>query len=145
MARVVLPMGTRSGLAATLVLASLVAGCGGSGSEEPSSYALTPTKQCLSGEGGAVTVDTRHVDFVASTALGGAMRVKVSPQNFVVMAFGDDEAEAERIERAYRDFAGKRIPIDDVLERRKNLVLVWNAPPTGEEDGAISSCLRGAG
>ena len=137
-------MSTSSGLAATLVLVSLVAGCGGAGSEEPSSYALAPTRQCLSGEDG-VTVETQPVDFVASTALGGALRVKVSPQNFAVLAFGNDEAEAERIERAYRDFAGKRIPIDDVLERRKNLVLVWNAPPTGEDESAISGCLKGAG
>jgi thiol-disulfide isomerase/thioredoxin len=123
---------------------ALAAGCGGSGSEEPSSYALAPTRACLQSENG-VEVNTRDVDFVASTALGGAMRVKVSPVNFVVMAFGDDEAEAQRIEQAYREFAGQRIPIDDVLERRKNLVLVWNAPPTGEDEGAIANCLKGAG
>jgi|SRR5215211_1360723 len=137
-------MGTRSAFAAALVLGALLAGCGGSGGEEPSSYALAPTRACLRGEDG-VTVSTKNVDFVASTALGGAMRVKVSPLNFVVMAFGNDELEAERIERAYRAFAGKRIPIDDVLERRKNLVLVWNAPPTGEDDAALTNCLKGAG
>jgi hypothetical protein len=137
-------MGTRSGLAAALLLSAFLAGCGGSGGDEPSSYALAPTRACLQSEDG-VTVNTKDVDFVATTALGGAMRVKVSPQNFVVMAFGDDEAEAERIEEAYRDFAGKRIPIDDVLERRKNLVLVWNAPPTGEDEAALSNCLKGAG
>ena len=137
-------MVTRSGLAAAVALTALLAGCGGSGGDEPSSYALAPTRACLQSEDG-VTVNSKDVDFVASTALGGAMRVKVSPQNFVVMAFGDDEAEAERIEEAYRDFAGKRIPIDDVLERRKNLVLVWNAPPTGEDEAALSNCLKGAG
>ena len=137
-------MGMRSGLAAALALVVLVAGCGGSSGDEPSSYALAPTKACLLTEDG-VKVNTKDVDFVATTALGGAMRVKVSRQNFVVMAFGENEAEAARIEEAYRDFAGKRIPIDDVLQRRKNLVLVWNAPPTGEDDGAISGCLKGAG
>jgi hypothetical protein len=136
-------MGTRSGLAAALAFAALVAGCGSAG-EEPSSYALAPTKLCLLGEDG-VKVDMHHVDFVATTALGGAMRVRVSPTNFVVMAFGDDEAEAQRIEQAYREFAGRSIPINEVLQRRKNLVLVWNAPPTGEEDAALTSCLKGAG
>ena len=137
-------MPTRSGLAAALALAALAAGCGGSADEEPSSYALAPTKACLSSENG-VEVNTKDIDFVASTALGGAMRVKVSPQNFVVMAFGDNAAEAERIEQAYREFAGQRIPIDDVLERRKNLVLVWNAPPTGEDESALTNCLKGPG
>jgi hypothetical protein len=137
-------MGTRSGLAATLVLVAFLAACGGARGEEPSSYALAPTKACLQSEDG-VSVNTKDVDFVASTALGGAMRVKVSPENFVVMAFGNDDAEAERIERAYRDFAGKRIPIDDVLQRSKNLVLVWNAPPTGEDESALTNCLKGPG
>jgi hypothetical protein len=136
-------MRTRSGLAAALALGALLTGCGNPPGEEPSSYAFGPTKTCLQGEEG-VSVDTKNVDFVATTALGGAMRVKVSPENFVVMAFGDDEAEAGRIEQAYRDFAGKRIPIDDVLQREKNLVLVWNAPPSGDESNAISSCLEGA-
>jgi hypothetical protein len=136
-------MGRRSGLAVVLALVALASACGGSGGDEPSSYALAPTKQCLRGEEG-FEVDTRNVDFVATTALGGAMRVRVSPTNFVVMAFGENEAEAQRIEQAYREFAGRSIPIDDVLERRKNLVLVWNAPPTGEEDDAVSGCLRGA-
>lgn len=142
MARVVLPVATRSGLAAALAFGALFSGCGGSGGDEPSSYALAPTKQCLAAEDG-VKVDAHAVDFVASTALGGAMRVKVSPQNFVVMAFGENDAEGARIEEAYRDFAGRRIPIDQVLQRNKNLVLVWNAPPSGDEESAISSCLQG--
>ena|SRR5215217_6503233 len=136
-------MGKSSGLAVMLAVGALISGCGGSG-DEPSSYSLAPTKQCLRGEDG-VKVDTHNVDFVATTALGGAMRVRLSPTNFVVMAFGENEAEAQRIEQAYRDFAGRSIPINDVLERRKNLVLVWNAPPTGDEENAVASCLQGAG
>ena len=137
-------MRTQSALAATLAIAVLVGGCGGSGGGEPSRYLLAPTRQCLRGEGG-VRIDLRNVDFVATTALGGAMRVRLPTKNFVVMAFGNDDAEAERIEDAYREFAGRSIPIDDVLQRRKNLVLVWNAPPTGDEDAAVSGCLRGSG
>jgi hypothetical protein len=137
-------MDTRSALAATLALSALAAGCGGSSGSEPDRYVLAPTRQCLRDEGG-VKIDMRNVDFVATTALGGAMRVRLPTKNFVVMAFGNDEAEAQRIEDAYREFAGRSIPIDDVLQRRKNLVLVWNAPPTGEDDAALSGCLRGAG
>ncbi|MFL5854705.1 MAG: hypothetical protein ACJ77G_19815, partial [Solirubrobacteraceae bacterium] len=105
---------------------------------------LAPTRQCLAGEEG-VKVNLKKIDFVATTALGGAMRVRVSATNFVVMAFGNDEAEGRRLEQAYREYAGKSIPIDEVLERRKNLVLVWNAPPTGEEEDAVASCLKGSG
>jgi hypothetical protein len=139
-------MGTRSGqgLATLLAVGALASGCGGSGGDEPRAYALAPTRQCLQATEG-VKVNTKNVDFVATTALGGAMRVRVSATNFVVMAFGDNEAEAQRIEQAYREFAGRSIAIDDVLERRKNLVLVWNAPPAGEEDDAVLGCLKGSG
>jgi len=137
-------MGTRPALAATFAVAALLSGCGGPGGEEPSAFRLGPTRQCLLAEDG-VAVSRKNVDFVATTALGGAMRVRVSATNFVVMAFADSEAEAARIEEAYRQYAGKSIPIDDVLERRKNLVLVWNAPPAGEEEDAVLSCLKGSG
>ena len=137
-------MGTRSGLAALFALGALVAGCGGSGDDEPKAYVLAPTKRCLLAED-SVKVDAKNVDFVATTALGGAMRVRVSATNFAVLAFGDSEAEAQRIEEAYREFAGRSIPIDDVLVRKKNLVLVWNAPPTAEETNALFGCLKGSG
>jgi hypothetical protein len=136
-------VGTRSVLAIALSVGALVSGCGGPG-EEPSSYALAPTRECLLAKDG-IRVDMKNVNFVASTALGGAMRVRVSATNFVVMAFGDSEAEAGRIEQAYREFAGRSIPIDDVLQRNKNLVLIWNAPPAGEESEAILGCLKGSG
>jgi hypothetical protein len=136
-------MGTRSAFATLLAVGALVSGCGGSGSSEPTKYVLAPTRQCLLDEG--LKVDTKNVDFVATTALGGAMRVRVSATNFVVMAFGDNDAEARRIEQAYREFAGRSIAINDVLERMKNLVLVWNAPPAGEEDDAVLGCLKGSG
>jgi hypothetical protein len=136
-------MGTRWAAAVALAVGAFVAGCGGSGGDEPSSYALAPTRQCLVAEQGFEV--NRNVDFVATTALGGAIRVRVSATNFVVMAFGNDETEAQRIEQAYRDFAGRSIPIDDVLQRQKNVVLVWNAGPSAEEEGAVTGCLKGAG
>jgi hypothetical protein len=137
-------MGTRSALLAALAVGALASGCGGSSGDEPHAYLLAPTRQCLLAEEG-IRVDRKNVDFVATTALGGAMRVRVSATNFVHMAFGNNEAEAQRIEQAYRQFAGRSIAIDDVLERRKNLVLVWNAPPAGEEDDAVLGCLKGSG
>jgi hypothetical protein len=136
-------MGTKLRLAA--VFAAVTAGCGGAGDggAEPERYALGPSHACL--EQGGSRVSTKGLDFVASTALGGAMRVRLATDNFVDVSFGEDDGEAERIETAYRRFAGRSIPIDDVLMRTKNVVMVWNAPPTGEERDTLFGCLEGPG
>jgi hypothetical protein len=138
-------MGTKSAVAVAVALAAaaLASGCGGQA--EPKSYALGPTRRCLTDQEG-VKVSSRRTNFVASTASRGAMRVTLEEtDNFAIVAFGEDDPEAARIEQAYREFAGKRIPIDDVLERTKNVVFVWNAPPTGEERDTLLGCLKGAG
>lgn len=136
-------MGTKR---AFLAAVAVVAGCGGSGQPaEPSRYVLAPTRTCFETERG-VPVETGNVDFVASTALGGALRVTLpATANFVIIAFGNDRAEGARLEQAYREFAGESIPIDSVLQRTKNVVLVWNGPPTPEEQETVLGCLRGRG
>ena len=131
-------MGTKLSLAAALAAAAVVAGCGGA-----ERYALGPSHACL--EQGGSRVSTKGLDFVASTALGGAMRVRLASDNFVDVSFGEDATEAERIETAYRRFAGRSIPIDDVLMRTKNVVMVWNAPPSAEERDTLLGCLEGPG
>ena len=135
-------MGTKSMPAAWLAAAAVAAGCGGPGpAAEPERYALHPSRACLQQAG--VRVTTRGLDFVASTALGGAMRVRLPTDNFVDVSFGEDAVEAERIETAYRRFPGRSIQIDDVLLRTKNVVMVWNAPPTPEERDTLTGCLEG--
>ncbi|MEX1358131.1 MAG: hypothetical protein WD981_05860 [Gaiellaceae bacterium] len=137
-------MGTKVSLAAALAAAAVAAGCGGAGqTAEPERYELGPSQACL--QEGGVRVRTTGLDFVASTALGGAMRVQLETDNFVDVSFGEDAGEAERIELAYRRFAGRSIPIDDVLLRTKNVVMVWNAPPTAEERDTLFGCLEGPG
>jgi hypothetical protein len=138
-------MGTRRVLASALAIAALASGCEGSKEAEPEAYALAPSRACLAARDD-VRVDAQKVDFVASTALGGAMRIELpATDNFVVVSFGDDDAEAARIEHAYREFAGQHIPIDDVLQRTKNVVLVWNGPPGLEERETVLGCLRADG
>jgi len=135
-------MGTKSMPAAWLAAAAVAAGCGGGGqAPEPERYELGPSRACLQQAG--VRATTRGLDFVATTALGGAMRVRLPTDNFVDVSFGEDDPEAERIESAYRRFAGRSIPIDDVLLRTKNVVMVWNAPPTPEERDTLTGCLEG--
>lgn len=134
-------MGRLGILAAVLAGAAvLAAGCGGD-EAEPERYALAPSRACLEQADG-VDVSTDDLDFVATTALGGAMRIEL-PTNFLVIAFGQDVPEGERIERAYRQFAGRTIPIDDVLQRTRNVVLVWNAGPSPEERDVVLGCLQG--
>lgn len=130
-------------VSALAAAAALAAGCGGAGSAEDEPYVLGPSRACLE-QMENVEVETDELDFVATTALGGAMRVELLA-NFVVLAFGNDAKEGERIERAYRQFAGSSIPIDDVLQRTRNVVLVWNAGPSPEEQNLVTGCLQGDG
>jgi hypothetical protein len=130
------PVSLAAGLALAAVL--LVAGCGGNG--EPELYRLDPTRACLEDAGHEVSTD--DLDFVASTATGGAFRADVGA-NEVTLTFGETEEEAERTASAYRNFAGPTIQIDHVLFRRSNAVLVWGAPPGDEERAPVEGCLHG--
>ncbi|HUG28887.1 MAG TPA: hypothetical protein VMQ65_00020 [Candidatus Limnocylindria bacterium] len=125
---------------AGLVVAAalLAAGCGGGA--EPETYSLEPTRACL--EEAGLTVSGRNLDFVASTATGGALRVRL-PANDVTISFGLTEEEASRTAQAYRRFAGSTIAIDHVLGRERNAVLVWGAPPADEEASRVVGCLAG--
>ena len=128
---------------AAATLAAAVAGCGPPAAEErPTHFDLAPTRACLR-TGDDVRVTTQGLDFVATTALGGGLRVTF-PNNFVVLAFGETAQEAVRIERAYIRFAGEDIPVEDVVRRDQNVVMVWNAPPSAEDDARIRDCLSAA-
>jgi hypothetical protein len=130
---------TRMPLAGLVVAAALLAaGCGGPAG--PETYGLDPTRACLEEAGFDVT--TEDLDFVASTAVGGAVRADM-PGNHVTISFGEGEEEAVRTEQAYRRFAAPQIPIEHVLFRERNAVLVWGAPPTDEESGPVVACLDG--
>jgi hypothetical protein len=116
----------------------LAAGCGGE--PELQLYRLEPTRDCLEDGGGRVTTD--DLDFVASTAGGGAFRAEVG-ENQLTISFGEQEEDAVRTAQAYRDFAGPTIPIDHVLARNENAVMVWNTPPTDGERAQVVACLSG--
>ena len=116
-------------------LALLGAGCGGT-----KSFSLAKTKQCLAGEKGVRL--THHVDFVADTALGGAVVVKLPSRNQVTMAFALDQKEADRLAGAYRRFHGKNIGIEDVLRPDHNAVLLWKQHPSEKDISTVNGCLR---
>ncbi len=132
-------MSTRCTSVGIALLAGALAlgGCGRE--EEPRAYRLEPTRACLAETD--VPVTTRNVDFVASTALGGALKAKF-PENQVTIAFGRSGADAERTERAYRNFAPKKLKIDDVLRRDANVVLLWAVGPSERDAETVTDCLR---
>lgn len=120
------------------VVASLVVltGCGG---DELGLYELGPTRSCL--REANLNPTQKDLDFVASTALGGALRVRF-PDNLLSLTFGRSLNEAERLERAYRRFAPRRFPIQDVLRRENNVVMLWGVSPTIDELDTVIRCLR---
>jgi hypothetical protein len=128
----------RRALPALVAAGILLAGCGGD--EEPDRYTLEATQACLEEED--VSTSSSDLDFVASTALGGAL-VAHPGDNRVVLAFGDTPADAVRTVRAYRTFAGRRIPLQDLLFQERNTVLLWEEPPTPEQARTIGECLDG--
>jgi hypothetical protein len=113
-----------------------LAGCGG---DEVGLYELGPTRACL--ENSDLEPTQRDLDFVASTALGGALRVRFA-DNLLSLTFGRSQGEAERLERAYRRFAPRRFPIQDVLRREGNVVMLWGVSPTIDQLETVTGCLR---
>lgn len=124
-------------LAAVPAAAVLLASCGGN---DPNAlYRLPPTKDCL--EQSDLRVSAKPPDFVASTASGGALRVRFADIR-LTLTFGESEAEAARTEQAYRRFAPKKLPIDDVLRRNRNVVELWEFSPTIDHQDTLNRCLR---
>jgi hypothetical protein len=111
------------------------AACGGSGS---SLYTLEKTQSCLTAKN--ITLGGT-LDFVATTATGGALRAHL-PGEFVTIAFGATTADADNIDQAYRSFHATNVGIDDVLRESGNAVLLWNLHPTDPNVAAINACLK---
>jgi hypothetical protein len=117
------------------VFAAFVAGCGGSPSHL---YSLQKATTCLKKQpvrlGGPL-------DFVASTATGGAVKVHTS-DNFLTLVFGASIADADNIAAAYRRFAAKNVGVDDVLHQDQNAVMLWHDHWSQTDNNIIEGCLR---
>ena len=118
-----------------LVIAVVAAGCGGQ-----SDYTLTKTRACLASEDVKITSAR---DFVATTATGGAFHVNLS-DNGVTLAFGEKDSDAVDIAYAYQRFAFPNVRgnILDVLERYRNVVLLWREHPQSSDLALVTGCLR---
>ena len=119
-----------------LVLVFLLTGCGGSGGS--SLYTLRKTQACLTSKHIALG---GTLDFVATTATGGALRAHLPP-NFVTITFGATTADADNIDQAYRSFHASNVGIDDVLREDRNAVLLWHEHPSDADLATITACLK---
>ncbi len=113
----------------------LLAGCGGS-----SLYTVAKTRGCLSSEAAHIG---GKLDFVASTATGGAFVATLS-DNSVTIVFGAKQQDAAGIATAYQRFAfpNVRNNIQDVLERYQNAVLLWHLHPANADLALVTGCLK---
>jgi hypothetical protein len=118
-----------------LALTALAAGCGKSTAHN---YTLAKTKACLASKsvrlGGPL-------DFVASTATGGAVKVHTS-DNFLTLVFGATVSDADNIAAAYRRFAARNVGVNDVLQQDQNAVQLWHQHPTQDDLDLVTGCLR---
>ena len=115
--------------------AALLAGCGGSSSHL---YTLAKATACLKQQpvrlGG-------QLDFVASTAIGGAVKVHTK-DNFLTLVFGSSVSDGDNIAAAYRRFAAKNVGVDDVLHQDENAVMLWHIHWDQADFDLVTNCLR---
>lgn len=123
-------------LLGTLILVVVLASsCGKSGT---SLYSAAKTRACLASHGVRIG---GQLDFVATTATGGAFR-SVLATNSVTVAFGDTVTDADNINQAYHRFHAKNVGIGDVLRQQGNAVMLWHAHPADTELARITGCLK---
>ena len=82
------------------------------------------------------------LDFVASTATGGAVKIHTSDGNFVTLVFGTTVADADNVAAAYRRFAAKNVGVNDVLDQDQNAVMLWHIHPSQSDLDLVSGCLK---
>jgi hypothetical protein len=122
------------------VVAFVVAGCGG-GSSSGSSYTLAKTKQCVETTLGIHNFPPLGDDFVASTASGGALRIRLA-DNAVTVLFGANLNEASNLADAYRRFHAKNVGVEDILRTKGNAVLLWQLHPSAPDESHVQDCLK---
>ncbi len=116
----------------------LLAGCGGSTAKV---YPAAATQACLEQAGRKIVPVDKKIDIVAENALGGSLGAEIGP-NQVTISFGRSDAEGAVIERAYTKYGSRDVPIDQVLQRKGNAVLLWAGAPAPQDADAVRSCLK---
>lgn len=117
-----------------VVAAILLAGCG----KNTPSYSLEKTSSCLTDKGVRLG---GPLDFVATTATGGAVRARLKT-NALTLVFGLTPDDADNIDAAYRRFHASNVGIDDVLRQQNNAVMLWQAHPADADLALVTGCLK---
>ncbi len=120
-----------------LALLLVAAACGKAGARI---YTRAATSACLTKAGFAPTPVATNVDFVATSATGGAFTVRLT-DNRVTVSFGATQADADNIDDAYHRFRSANVGIDDVLRRDQNAVMLWHIHPSDADLATITDCL----
>jgi hypothetical protein len=124
-------------LIAALALAPVVAGCGGGGGT--SLHTLAKTRSCLV-KNRDVKIDN-NLDFVASTATGGALHLKL-PHNAATVVFGESVDDADNINDAYHRFKAKNVGLEDIIRQDANVVILFRNHPGDEDLATVQKCLK---
>jgi hypothetical protein len=123
-------------LACLLVVVTLAAiSCGGKGTKLSS---RAKTRTCLIADGVRLG---GALDFVATTATGGALRAHLAGNDATVV-FGATLADADNINQAYHRFHSQNVGIDDVLRQQDNVVMLWHQHPSDADLARITACLK---
>jgi hypothetical protein len=119
----------------------IAAGCGSS----RKTYTAAATRSCLTSHG--ATIGGR-LDFVASTAIGGAfiahMPGQPSDGNWATIAFGSADNDAIQLQLAYERFAFPNVKanLSDVLRRYNNAITLWHKHPASNDLALVVNCLK---
>ena len=104
---------------------------------EPSAK-LRSVGVCLQSEGSLVSTD--GLDFVAQTALGGAIKATVQ-DNVVTVSDGGTPRGGLGIAEGYHRLA-EDLPLAQLLRQRGRFVLLWQHPPRPLQSRIVARCVR---
>jgi hypothetical protein len=82
-----------------------------------------------------------QLDFVASTATGGAFKAHLR-DNDVTIVFGATLENANAINDIYHRVHGPNIGIDDVLRQQDNVVMLYRVHPTDADIALVTGCIK---
>ena len=116
----------------------------GCGAQRNAAYTATGSAACLTKKGFThLTTNPLKVGFIAGVAPNGGLVAKSKSGNVLTIAFAQDGPAAASTEKAFRRNAPPvlRSHMSDIMESKRNAVLVWTVSPSSQELGDAMSCL----